>query len=227
MLINREGRFRGRITEAGVGETGKSQLCTWTANIVATEEWNGSEWVDCTDERLTITNYSYLERKDGNLNEIQINALKAALGWDGKDIDYLQQCEKFPMIQFTVKGEEYEGKLRYKVGFINPYDYEGGGGVVRSDAQGVKKLQSRLGTKLRALSGGSNVAPPKPAAPAPPAPPAAPAAVTEAQAWEMFYAKAKEVGLSDDQAGALFLREKQTGRSLADLASYSFEELPF
>jgi len=123
--------------------------------------------------------------------------------------------------------EEYEGKLRYKVGFINPYDYEGGGGVVRSDAQGVKKLQSRLGTKLRALSGGSNVAPPKPAAPAPPAPPAAPAAVTEAQAWEMFYAKAKEVGLSDDQAGALFLREKQTGRSLADLASYSFEELPF
>ncbi len=33
--------------------------------------------------------------------------------------------------------------------------------------------------------------------------------------------------LADDQAGALFLREKQTGRSLADLASYSFEELPF
>lgn len=231
MLVNRDGRFRAQIRDAGVGETGPNKLTTWTAAFLITEEWNGREWVDISAEGMTVTGFFYIEKgiwKDGkcigtDLNEFQIEMIKKAIGWDGCDLSFLQGGE-YPPVQIVVEHKEYNGKVRPKVEFINPYDSEGGGsGVIKSDDQTLKKINSRLGMKLRALSGGSNAAPKTP--PKPKAPPA-PKKMTQEEAWEKFFANGVEKGgLTEEQITELWTDELEKGASFEALAEFDFERL--
>jgi hypothetical protein len=83
MLPNREGRFKAVILEHGVAETGKNNLATFVCRFQLEDELVQNEWVHL-DELLDITGYLHLEKKDGSLNTITIDALKAAFGWDDR-----------------------------------------------------------------------------------------------------------------------------------------------
>jgi hypothetical protein len=171
---------------------------------------------DCwLDEQTSITARQCLVSKDGNLMEKTIDNLKEALGWDGSDPCWLQDVATLPNFDIVVDFEEYKGKHRPVVKFINPI---GGGGVQKGDRTAIL---AKFGAKFRAVATVSRpapvaaprapVAPPVPKAPvsAPPvAPPAAPqgAGMTMQEAW----ARVLEVAGNDrDKATANWRRETE------------------
>ncbi|MFW6062021.1 MAG: hypothetical protein ACOC93_04355, partial [Planctomycetota bacterium] len=122
MLPNREGLYHARPVEIGIDETGPSKLATCLIRFRLTEELQpDGEWADCSHEGFEITGYFYLERKDGSLNAMAVEALKAALGWDGRDVFWLQETDlSSHPVQVRLAFEEYGGKTRLKVQYLNP-----------------------------------------------------------------------------------------------------------
>ncbi|HPD16243.1 MAG TPA: hypothetical protein PLE19_14915 [Planctomycetota bacterium] len=199
MLANREGRFRARVTDRGVNSTGPNKLCTVILRFALTEEYRDGEWHDITAEDLEVVAYFYVEKRDGTLNEFIIDALKEALGWPGIDPFWFEDEQDLPPVQLTLEWDEYEGKKRIRVRYLNPHDAEPSTGISHADANERRALSARLGCKLRAYSGGTAVPAPKPAgAPAPPpkraaAPPQAKKTATMDETWTLFAEWAKKV----------------------------------
>lgn len=203
MLPTREGLFNAYPIEIGIDETGPNNLATCIIRFDLYEELQpDGQWGDCTGENWEITGYFYLEKKDGSLNTLTLDALKAALGWDGRDPFWLQETDlSGHPVQVKLGFEEYGGKTRIKVQYLNPFGSTGGGGVSKADDATRRTISNRLGSKLRAMAGPAQApakpakpagppklpparpkAQPTPAAPAPkaePAPPAEPAAPVE------------------------------------------------
>jgi len=202
MLANREGLFHAYPVEIGLGETQQNKLLQVVIRYRLFEEAAPGEWQDCSGEGLEISGYHVLERKDHSLNEKTIESLKAALGWDGRDPFWLQDnaeaLAQHP-VQVKLAAEEYNGSVSLKVQFLNPYGSRGGT-IPRADDQMRRTVGNRLGSKFRALAGGTPAPAPKPtgkpaaAAPKPQPPkapaPSAPAATTQQatmeEAWGAF-----------------------------------------
>ena len=207
-MPNREGRFRACVTDRSVTETGPNKLATFVARYCILEELVDGEWQDISSDDLSIDGYHYIEKKDGTLNSFAIDALKAAFGWDGRDPYWLEDND-LPNCQVTLAFEEFNGRERLRVQWLNPYDSEGG--MVQKAAPDVRKrLAAKLGPKLRSIAGGSPVATPTPAgapksspkrSPKRTAPPKkrAPSA-TEAEAWAAFLEaqKASKTPITDE-----------------------------
>jgi len=178
MIPNREGLFNAYPAELGVDETGPNKLTTCIIKFKLYQELHASgEWADCAADNFEITAYFYLERKDGALNTITIDALKASLGWDGRDPFWLQETDLSQhAVQLKLAFEEYGGKTRMKVQYLNPFGSTGTGGVTKAEGAAKIAIRNRLGSKLRAQAGPAQSAPAKPAAPPnlPPAKPKAP-----------------------------------------------------
>lgn len=203
MLPNREGRFKAFILEQGVAETGPNNLATFICKFGLTDELVNGQWVGLEPDEgnLDITGYFYLEKKDGSINTITVDQLKDAFGWDGRDPLWLQDSDFSSLaVQVKLEFELYNGTQRLKVRYVDAADAEGRG-VKKADDNVRKSLSTRLGSKLRALAGGTPVniprptgkptAPPPPSSPpsrsAPKPPPTAtPKTATMQQAWEAF-----------------------------------------
>jgi hypothetical protein len=234
MLANREGLFHAYPVAIGLGETRENRLLQVVILYRLTEELTGDGWVDCSGENMEISGYHYLEKRDHSLNESTIAALKAALGWDGRDPFWLQDnAEALAQqpVQVKLAFEEYDGGRNIKVKFLNPYGAKGSGSVPKADDDMRRNVSNRLGAKFRAQAGGTPANPPKPigkpvapaapAAPAKPAPtppvpapaatPAAPTPATMDQAWAEFTSHC--TGDKWDQQAV----EKEWFRILADL----------
>lgn len=193
MLPNREGRFRAVIADVGITESGKPPKCcvVFTFNLVSEHTADG--WTDCESEGMSIPGYFYIEKSDGSINEYTVNNFKEVLLWDGKKIGHLTTV-KGAEVQVSLQWEEYQGKRSIRVKYMNSADAEGG--AVKHDPEAVKRAEARLGSKLRALSGGAPVAATKPAqtasTPAPSTPPqvSAPATADGGFPWESSSADA-------------------------------------
>jgi len=234
MLANREGLFHAYPVAIGLGETRENKLLQVVAQYRLVEELVQGEWVDCSAENLELTGYHILEKRDGTLNGNTIEALKAALGWDGRDPFWIQdnaEALSQQPVQVKLGFEEYNGHQNLKVQFLNPYGAKGGG-VPRADDGLRRSVSNRLGAKFRALAGGTPANTPKPAGspakaaaataqrPAPPKPtaapkpntaPAAPAPATMEQAWEEFIKHCPQPKWDQEAT------EKEWFRILADL----------
>jgi len=164
MLPNREGLFNAYPVDIGIAETRENKLLQAVISYHLVEELVSGEWVDCSGENLEICGYHVLERKDHSLNQFTIEALKAALGWDGRDPFWLQDnaadLAQKP-VQVRLAFETYDGQMRLKVAFLNPYGAQPTG-VNKADDGVRRSVQNRLGAKFRALAGGTPANAPKP-----------------------------------------------------------------
>jgi len=204
MMPNREGLFHAYPVAVGLGETRENKLLQVVIQYRLFEELLDGQWTDCAGEHMEITGYHILEKRDRSLNDNTIEALKAALGWDGRDPFWLQDSAEAlsqQPVQVKLAMEEYNGQQSLKVAFLNPYGSKAGG-VPKADDDLRRSATNRLGAKFRAYAGGTPANPPKPAGrpaapaarPAPPKPaaspapasPKAPATATMEQAWEEF-----------------------------------------
>lgn len=173
MLANREGVFHAYPVNIGIDEVGQNKLTTCIIEFALFEErGTDGEFADIAEEQLRIMGYFFLEKRDGTLNEFAIKTLQDALGWDGRDPFWLQDTDlSGHPVQITLEFEEYDGKDRLKVKWLNPFGSKGGGGIPRADDATRRSIMNRLGSKFRATAGGTPQNAPKPAG-APAAPPA-------------------------------------------------------
>lgn len=230
MLLNRDGRFKARLIERGVGETGPNKLVTFTARFLVEQEYRDGDWCDVTAENAEITGYFYLEKKDGSINTIAIDQLKAGLGWDGRDPFWLEDADLADLlVQITVAMESYDGKTRAKVKWIDHADAEPTRGVQRAEGAARTAIANRLGPKLRANAGGSPRPAPVPTAPKPsPTAPRAPKApapranvATADEAWAVFNAAFPNENSPGERERQWFkmLAEMFPDRDLAELTA--------
>lgn len=125
MLPNREGRFKANILEHGVAETGPNKLATFICKFGLLEELVNSDWMAFgpEDSGLEITGYFYLEKRDGSINTITVDQLKAAFGWDGRDPLWLQDADFTRLtVQVKLEFELFDGKTRLKVRYVDAED---------------------------------------------------------------------------------------------------------
>lgn len=181
------------VQDLGLTEQGSNNLACAVLRVRLTAELQNGEWGNIENEGLEITGWHFLEKKDGTVNQPTIEQLKAALGWDGRDLDWLEDTDLAGVeLQVSLEWESWNGKDRLKVQWLDPADADpNGGGVPHADEGTRRKLKSRLGSKLRALSGGSPMnapaatgkpsssAPPKRKTPPPASNPAAPSSPSQ------------------------------------------------
>jgi hypothetical protein len=186
-LPTQMGRYLAVPTDWSVQESGDNRLATFVCQFSLTQflvrEPDGDLWADVSHQGLEITGYFYLTKKDGTLNVFQLNALQSALGWDGASVRSLAEGDwSSTEIQLTIAEEEYQGKRKVKIQFINPRDWTGD--AIQKDPQLVQSLEAKYGSQLRALNGGK--AKPAAANNAKPAATGTPQEQVMREAWAKF-----------------------------------------
>ena len=225
MLPTEMGRYVARPMEWTVGEgENENRLPQFVCRFSLLQHWNGTAWDDVSADDLQITGYFYLAKTNGRLNTFTIDALKSSLGWDGSSIAGLANGDwSNTEVQVTVGQEEYQGKTKTKVKFINPRDSSPTGAPLdAADPQVVQSLDAKYGAMLRALNGNA-----KPANNTPPAQQKlGPIETAKREAWKEFCVKWNEhlsehpedAPLKDEKWKTLFA-ENFPGKQQKDLSA--------
>lgn len=184
--IDREGTFRGVVEQSVVRKLeGKKSVPVSLRVAVASEYTEGEAaqqslrdagyTVDkdgfCEWPSGTVAEYdAWVIKKDGTPNKFAVDGLVEAFGWDGS----LKSVSAFigQSLQFTVEREEWEGNVRYKIGFINPVGAVRGGGLRSAPEGEVAALSASYDSQLKAFAAQARKELAD-SAPAPSAPPAA------------------------------------------------------
>lgn len=171
-LIEREGTFGAYVKRGTVNEIGDHKLATVILEFTITEDMadflaGTGEAIDISEEDLFITAFNYIEKKKKNkdgdvigteLNHFAIDNLKEVFGWDGTNPFWFEEDDiKNIAVQIVVEFDTYNGVTRPKVRWINRFGSQPGAAPM--DEKSRKGVTSRLGSKLRAYSGGTSAAP--------------------------------------------------------------------
>lgn len=112
------------------------------------------------DENRVITAFRYFT---DNSYEYSVADLRTC-GWTGDDLATITLEDLQNEVELVIVHEEYEGKVRAKVAYINPI----GGGMIKSEKamtpDELRKFATSMRTKVRAV-GGAGQTKPKPAGP--------------------------------------------------------------
>lgn len=170
-LPDREGRFKATIVQSVVKETGPNNLLTFKARYSLTDWWDGAAWIPWSEYCAEIEAYHYLTKRDGQLNLHTIESLCASLGWN-RDVAALDDTDwSHTPVQVTLASEEYQGKSRLKVQFLNPIDYEGASDFTKAAPDERRAIVNKYCAMFRTLGGGAPASKPapqtKPTAPPP------------------------------------------------------------
>ena len=111
-----------------------------------TDYLNGSEWVDWSVYGQHAYGTVWFLRKDGKPNVRGVETLRDVLGWDGDPASIENRTWTPPACQVVVKADEYNGKTRFRVEWINPWTIRCRSG---NDSD-VADLKARFGPTLRA-----------------------------------------------------------------------------
>lgn len=163
--LERAGIFKARPMAWGLQKSDQTQSVAVGIEFAIVAMLDNGAWQDWTQyEEHTITGYFYVVKRDGTINTRTVENLVQALGWNG-DLSSVLAPPPDRVVQITVNAEEYEGKIRHKVQWINPEDYTPK--PVFIEAGEVQTLQNRFGSLLRAAAASVKPAPapvPRPAA---------------------------------------------------------------
>lgn len=171
------GTARGKIIDFGLSEFDSGAVAV--SLKLAVQEYFDTEsgqWVDCEAEGFETAGDIWVVKKDGTVNDKQVQALCECCGWDGDLTSIVQGTWRPTPCAVVVNREEYKGGVRYRISFVNAFDRVPGQ-VGNISPEKVQALQDRYGDKFRALAGnvqrntavppGKPPAPRKPAAPPP------------------------------------------------------------
>lgn len=125
------------LDQAGKDAEGKTAWSTpWPAGV----EVYGRHYVIGTDGRIIPGNVARIIR---------------SLGWSGKfqDIGRTPQELGLRDCRIEVTEESYGGKTSLTVNWLNPYDYEGSGGMEGEDDATLFALDNERGAEMRAIVG--------------------------------------------------------------------------
>ena len=138
----KEGYYRGRVLDSGFGPKDGEEGTPYLAVKFELSNLEGTE----NDVIGALTGYFYLSDKalDGTAKKLR------AIGYVGNNSEELADGTKLRGMtcQVQVTPEVYEGKMRNKIGWVNPIDFVPG--VVKGEAS-AKANARRLDTLLKTV----------------------------------------------------------------------------
>lgn len=151
----REGQFRAHIrryllTEAKSGAVGIRINCELFA------EPGEQGWLDL-EEALEADGTIWVIKKDGQVNDNAFKGLMDYTGWDGNLQTIASQGWVPKKCSVTIKREEYEGNVSFRVSFVNDYEAR----PTMSEARAAE-LQLKYGMKLQRAGGSAMPIQPSP-----------------------------------------------------------------
>jgi hypothetical protein len=214
MNMDREGIFRGFVKSAVIREPkeGSQALAVSLAIDVEAMRDQAAEggWTDWRPYQCVAFGDFWIIKKDGNTNDMAVEQL-TRIGWDGDLTKFDGETWKGTPCQFTTVADTYKDETRYKVQFLNAYDYAGGSPAGLDTAR-LRQLEQKYGGKLRALchkvGAAAKQTPAKPPMPTKPKPAAATSSAqtaTQIDAWARF-----------NELNDAFGEKKLTGDKLAE-----------
>lgn len=155
--VDRPGNFRGKILEFGIHEA-ESGAVAINMRVSLDGRWDSEngEWDDEWSQYEQFADGAvWVIKKDGTLNDRQIESLCRYAGWDAQLKSVQDQSWEPTPCAFVVNEDNYGDEQRFRVSFINAYDSTPGGmGQVSADK--LKELEKRFGSQLRAIAGNVN-----------------------------------------------------------------------
>lgn len=152
-LLEHEGVFKATPTAWGLQDSQNTQSVALVVTFKVLEKFEGGAWEDWRAyEDQEITGYFYIIKKDGAVNAATVENLVKSIGWDG-NLD-LSGGPQDIVCQITTANEEYNGKTRLKVQWLNPGDYTPG--IKSVDPAKASDLQRRYGSQMRAAAAAAN-----------------------------------------------------------------------
>ena len=174
--MNQAGNFRVQITEHYLTEKESGSVAiTAFANVL--DRWmppaNDTDgyWESWQQHDVVVRGDFYIVGttvKGGKLNDKLIEALIQFCGWDG-NIQSIQNGSWQPSpCRMSIEDNTYEGKTTYRMGW--PSDFNSVPGGQRLDDAGMKRIESKHASAMRAIAGNvkRNTAPPTEKPPSPP-----------------------------------------------------------
>lgn len=161
--IDRPGNFQCEFKEYGLTERESGAVAiSVIAQITAQYNDESGEWDDWKEYDVEARGDLYIIKKDGGLNNSQVEALCKYAGWSGSLAAIRDRTWTPTPCQVSIEGDEYKGVTRYKIGFVNAFDRTPGGvGNITDDK--VKALEVKFGASLRAVAGSATHGTTKPA----------------------------------------------------------------
>lgn len=153
--VDRAGRFRGLALGWTIQESQELKLPMFLLNWAIEEYLNPqtAQWEDWRAFDMRIMSRSVLFKKDGTVNEKNRADLMDVFPWDGLSMASLNDGDWSEVrAQLTIEAEEYQGKTRFVVQWVNPFDWEGFS-LEKTEPKEVAGIASRWDMKLRAVAG--------------------------------------------------------------------------
>ncbi len=157
--IDREGIFRADVVDIGFRPPKPGVMTRMVAlKLLITEALVGNEWEDWRLHGFDAYGDVCIIKKDGTVHERGVETLRDALGWDGSAAS-IEDGTFMPWpCQITVANDEYEGKIRLKVKWIN--HYHASGGMKKATPEDTKGFDAQHGAAMRAICTKATTKPP-------------------------------------------------------------------
>jgi len=152
-LLNQPGTFKAMPMGWDISKKDDSKSVAMVIQFHILEALgDDNQWQDWREyQPQEITGYFYVVKKDGNINTVQVEQLAKAIGWNGDiSLGTLRNGPPEKACQIVVEWEEYNGKDRLKIKWINPEDYTPG--LKQSDDSTVQNVAAVYGSQLRAAA---------------------------------------------------------------------------
>lgn len=147
--VSREGWFKAKITDHGVGQT-RSELPQWVGDFSLLEHYDGEDYIDWSEYGEAITGYMVLIGHSGK-ELLNCDQVKKTFDWDGTSFAELDGMDlEGKVVLIKVEENEYEGKVSMQVNWIDKEDATpGGSGIKKLDKSALKDLDAKFGRKAK------------------------------------------------------------------------------
>ncbi len=209
MTSAREGTFLATPVDWSVRDS-RNGLPEFVCRFTLDAEYDAAshDFVDCSAEGMEVIdswNLVYMKGNKPVRNEINVSNLEVAIGWPDRDVRTLNDSDwSKTQVQLKLADEEYNGKTRLRVKYINPRDYQPG--IKKANPDSLAKMAATFGAVLKA--GIARAAQRPASSPATPRPAANPSPTEQLReqakrdAWAKFNALAKPSATVEEIADA-------------------------
>lgn len=152
--VDRKGSFRAEIREYGLQEKDSGAVgVRIRCHLLECWDSENEAWDDWREHNIEAWGTVWIVKKDGTINNTGVDSLVKNAGWDGELASIVNSTWQPTPCQVSTDENTYKGETTYPISFVNDYDRVPGANVGNVDGDGLKKLQARFGSSLRAVAG--------------------------------------------------------------------------
>ncbi len=153
LRLDRAGIFKAQPVSWTVRSSQQSGAIALAIEFKILAQLDGAEWNDWAQyDEYSIFGDFWVVKSDGTINTTTVESLARTLGWDGDLVSVVGEPPA-EVVQITVREEEYQGRKRMKVAWLNPGDFSPMPESATPDQ--VQNMQRRFGSLLRAAAAGA------------------------------------------------------------------------